>query len=79
MISEIVLVTVSGQNKPALMSMLTSTLARYQVRVLDVGQAVIHDELSLGMLIQSSSPDVSAAVQAELSSQSRSLGVIVRF
>ena len=79
MISEIVLVTVSGQNKPALMSMLTSTLARYQVRVLDVGQAVIHDELSLGMLIQSSSPAVSAAVQAELSSQSRSLGVIVRF
>jgi len=72
-------VTVSGQNKPALMSMLTSTLARYQVRVLDVGQAVIHDELSLGMLIQSSSPAVSAAVQAELSSQSRSLGVIVRF
>lgn len=71
--------TVSGQNKPALMSMLTSTLARYQVRVLDVGQAVIHDELSLGMLIQSSSPAVSAAVQAELSSQSRSLGVIVRF
>jgi len=79
LISEIVLVTVSGQNKPALMSMLTSTLARYQVRVLDVGQAVIHDELSLGMLIQSSSPAVSAAVQAELSSQSRSLGVIVRF
>ena len=79
MISEIVLVTVSGQNKPALMSMLTSTLARYQVRVLDVGQAVIHDELSLGMLIQSSSPAVSAAVQAELSSQSRLLGVIVRF
>ena len=79
MISEIVLVNVSGQNKPALMSMLTSTLARYQVRVLDVGQAVVHDELSLGMLIQSSSPDVSAAVQTELSSQSRLFGVTVRF
>jgi phosphoserine phosphatase len=34
------------------MAMLTSTLARYQVRVLDVGQAVIHDELNLGMLLQ---------------------------
>ncbi len=50
--SEIVLVNVSGEDQPGLMAMLTSTLARYQVRVLDVGQAVIHDELNLGMLLQ---------------------------
>ena len=36
-ISEIVLVNVSGENKPALMGMLTSTLTGYQVRMLDVG------------------------------------------
>ncbi len=34
------------------MVMLTSTMARFQVRVLDVGQAVIHDELSLGMMLE---------------------------
>ena len=34
------------------MPMLTSTMARFQVRVLDVGQAVIHDELSLGMMLE---------------------------
>jgi phosphoserine phosphatase len=34
------------------MAMLTSTMARFQVRVLDVGQAVIHDELSLGMMLE---------------------------
>ena len=34
------------------MGMLTSTMARFQVRVLDVGQAVIHDELSLGMMLE---------------------------
>lgn len=32
--------------------MLTSTMARFQVRVLDVGHAVIHDELSLGMMLE---------------------------
>jgi phosphoserine phosphatase len=45
-------VNVSGQDQPGLMAMLTSTLAQFQVRVLDVGQAVIHDELNLGMLVQ---------------------------
>jgi phosphoserine phosphatase len=46
------LVNVSGQDQPGLMAMLTSTLAQFQVRILDVGQAVIHDELNLGMLVQ---------------------------
>ena len=50
--SEIILVNVSGQDQPGLMAMLTSTLAQFQVRVLDVGQAVIHDELNLGILVQ---------------------------
>ncbi|MCZ6458142.1 MAG: phosphoserine phosphatase SerB, partial [Gammaproteobacteria bacterium] len=48
--------------------MLTSQLAVYQVRILDIGQAVIHDELNLGMLIQimdeTPIPDVLAALQA---------------
>lgn len=32
--------------------MVTSTLAEYQVRILDIGQAVIHEELNLGMLVE---------------------------
>ena len=50
--SEIVLVTVSGADKPGLMAMLTSTLASYQAQVLDIGQAVIHEELALGLLVR---------------------------
>ena len=49
--SEIVLLNVSEQEKPRLMVMLTSTFAEYQARVLDVSQAVIHQEWKLGMLI----------------------------
>jgi len=55
--SEIVLLNLSGRDKPGLMAMLTSRLAAYQVRMLDVGQAVIHDELNVGMLVEVPAPD----------------------
>ncbi len=61
--------------------MLTSTLAQYQVRVLDVGQAVIHDELNLGMLVQiiaeSKAPQVSEVLGA-LEAAVRGQGMSVR-
>ena len=81
MSSEIVLINVSGEDQPGLMAMLTSTLAEYQVRVLDVGQAVIHDELNLGMLIQiSPTPSVVAMAQvlASLEASARDRGMAVR-
>jgi phosphoserine phosphatase len=79
--SEIVLVNISGEDQPGLMAMLTSTLAEYQVRVLDVGQAVIHDELNLGMLIQVSATanGVSmASVLGALEAGARDRGMAVR-
>ncbi len=81
MASEIVLINVSGEDRPGLMAMLTSTLAEYQVRVLDVGQAVIHDELNLGMLIQMSQArdGVSMSmVLAALEEGARASGMAVR-
>ncbi len=50
--SEILLVNVAGVDKPGLMAMVTSRLAQYQARILDVGQAVIHDTLGLGFLVE---------------------------
>lgn len=63
--NEIVLLNVSGQDQPGLMAMLTSELSAYQVRLLDVGQAVIHDELNLGMLVEiSAGQDVQGVLHA---------------
>ena len=76
---EILLVNVSGQDKPGLMAMLTSTLARYQARVLDIGQAVIHEELNLGMLVQIAPAGHEAEVRAELLDTARRMGVSARF
>ena len=50
--SEFLLINVSGEDKPGLMSVVTATLAGHGVRILDVGQAIIHDDLGLGLLIE---------------------------
>lgn len=49
---EIILVTVSGVDKIGLTNSLTKILTQYNINILDVGQAVIHDTLSLGILVE---------------------------
>lgn len=48
---EIILLNISGQDKPGVTSSITSILARFDIDILDIGQAVIHNTLSLGILI----------------------------
>jgi phosphoserine phosphatase len=48
---EIILLKVSGQDKPGVTAGLTSILANYDA-ILDIGQADIHDTLSLGILFE---------------------------
>jgi phosphoserine phosphatase len=77
--NDIVLVNVSGRNQPRLLGMLTSSLGRYQARILDVGEAVIHDELSLGLLVQIPGPNVLQQAMDDLSVQARAIGAAIRF
>lgn len=49
---EIVLINISGPDKAGISSAITSCLAQHAVNVLDIGQAVIHDHLNLGFLIE---------------------------
>ncbi len=48
---EIYLINVLGADRPGLTTRLMTLLAGYAVEVLDIGQAVIHDELTLGLLV----------------------------
>lgn len=50
--NEIILMTVSGADKPGVTSAITAILAKFEINILDIGQAVIHNTLSLGILIQ---------------------------
>ncbi|MCV6588144.1 MAG: phosphoserine phosphatase SerB [Marinobacterium sp.] len=50
--NEIILMTVSGEDRPGVTSAITAILAKFDIKILDIGQAVIHNTLSLGILIQ---------------------------
>jgi phosphoserine phosphatase len=76
---DIVLVNFSGLDKPGLMAMLTSRLADYQARILDLGQAVIHDELALGLLVELPQGTSVDAFQKDLLRQAGAIGSTVRF
>jgi len=77
--SEIILLNISGQDKPGLTSSLTAVLSDYDAKVLDIGQANIHDTLSLGILFQIKSGAKSAAVLKDLLFKSYELGIKAKF
>ncbi|MCO6163558.1 phosphoserine phosphatase SerB [Flavobacterium sp. NRK F7] len=79
MASEIFLLNISGQDKPGLTSSLTAVLSEYDAKILDIGQANIHDTLSLGILFQIESGKKSAAVLKDLLFKSYELGIKATF
>lgn len=77
--TDIFLLNISGQDKPGLTSGLTSVLAEYGARVLDIGQANIHDTLSLGILFEITSGEQSSALQKDLLFKAYELGITAKF
>ncbi|MEP1490121.1 MAG: phosphoserine phosphatase SerB [Algibacter sp.] len=79
MAKDIFLLNISGQDKPGLTSSLTGVLAEYDAKVLDIGQANIHDTLSLGILFEIKSGKKSAAVLKDLLFKAYELGITAKF
>lgn len=79
MTNEIFLLNISGQDKPGLTSSLASVLAQFDAKILDIGQANIHDTLSLGILFEIQSGANSASVLKELLFKSYELGISAKF
>ena len=77
--TEIVLITISGEDKPGLTATLTEQLGRHDVNILDMGQAVIHDTLSLGILIEVPGEKESSTVMRDLVFKAHELNVQVKF
>ena len=50
--NDILLISISGEDQPGLTAGVTSILADHGVNVLDIGQAVIHATLSMGVLVE---------------------------
>lgn len=79
MAKEIFLLKISGQDKPGLTTGLTNVLSQYGAKVLDIGQANIHDTLSLGMMFEIESGKKSAAVLKDILFKAYELGVKAKF
>ena len=75
---EIIQINISGADKPGMTSSLTAILARYDACILDIGQANIHQSLTLGILIMTT-PDKSGGIMKELLFKASELGVMIRF
>jgi len=78
-VSEVVLITVLGQDKVGLTSVLTGILAKYDINILDVGQSVIHNSLSLGFLIESPNQGEDSPVFNEFLDQAKELNLNASF
>jgi phosphoserine phosphatase len=76
---EIILINVTGKDKPGLTASLTGILARYKVTILDIGQAVIHDYLSLGILVEIPIEYKSSSILKDLLFEAHKLGIQIRF
>ncbi|HWI16734.1 MAG TPA: phosphoserine phosphatase SerB [Vicinamibacterales bacterium] len=79
MSSSALLIRVTGHDRPGVTHALTSILARYEARVLDIGQAVIHDGLAFGILVELPESLRSSALLTDLLLESHRLGVEVQF
>ena len=75
---EIILITINGKDQPGVTAKLTDILAKNNAAILDIGQADIHDHLSLGILFQSTEQN-SGAIMKELLFKSYELDVNIRF
>jgi phosphoserine phosphatase len=75
---DVFLLNVTGRDRPGLSARLMSALADFDVRVLDIGQAVIHDYLALGVLVAAPEPAVWAEAMKNLLFAAHELDVQVR-
>ena len=73
-----ILIRISGVDRPGLTASVTAILSKYQVDIMDIGQADIHSTLSLGILFKCSDQD-SGNIMKELLFKASDLGINIRF
>lgn len=75
---ELILIRITGQDRPGLTTAVMSILACYNAHILDIGQADIHSTLSLGILIRIDDQGA-GQVMKELLFKATELGVNIGF
>jgi phosphoserine phosphatase len=77
--THIILMNLTGTDCPGIFQGLSSVLAEHKVRVLDVGQSVIHDTLTLAILVELAAETESVPVLKDMLYKAHSFGLDIRF
>jgi len=77
--SEIILINLTGPDGPGITRQLGAILADHDVRILDIGQSVIHDTLTLGILIEVPPESESHPVLKDVLFKAHAWGLQARF
>ena len=75
--ADLVLLNVSGEDRPGVTASFTELLGQFDIDILDIGQAVIHNHLNLGLLVNL--PADNKAIHDRILACATSLGVKVKF
>lgn len=75
---ELIMINITGADRPGVTAALSEILAAYDAQILDIGQADIHHNLTLGLLIKTDS-SVSGEILKDLLFKGYELNVQVRF
>lgn len=74
--SEIIMASLSGEDKPGVTASLTAVLARHNANLLDIGQANVHHSLSLAIMFEAQN---AGEVIKDLLFKASEIGVMIRF
>ncbi len=77
--NEIIMINIAGDDRPGVTSSITGILADHDVAVLDIGQAVIHDSLSLGLLVSLPPGSEAASILKDVLFRCHEMALQVRF
>lgn len=78
-VSRILRIDVTGQDRSRVAHSLTRILGNHETRILDIGQATIHDALALSIVIDQTPPIKTSALLSELQAEAETLGVQIHF
>ena len=76
---DVILLSISGKDKAGVTAALTDILSQYKADILDIGQSVIHDTLSLGILFRLPKSGISGPVLKELLFKAYEFDINARF
>ncbi|TCB76649.1 phosphoserine phosphatase SerB [Acinetobacter sp. ANC 4173] len=76
---EIILISFLGPDQPNQFTRLMQVLSTHSLQILDVGQAVIHNQLTLGIVVSSDDQTATALAMKEILILAHDIGLTVRF